>query len=110
MVSGELMTIVKKTRSLKKKKNSSRLWFERFMALVATLNLFLVIFDLSYVPLRDFWLQGNIRLGELTLGFFEFEGIRLDVIPPSISQFITHCDLNLLSKREKPANRCCGVR
>ncbi|MGK7949992.1 MAG: hypothetical protein AB4368_14710 [Xenococcaceae cyanobacterium] len=86
------MTIVKKTRSLKKKKNSSRLWFERLMALVATLNLCLVIFDLSYVPLRDFWLQGNIRLGELTLGFFEFEGIKLDVIPPGISQFITQYD------------------
>ncbi|MGK7934925.1 MAG: hypothetical protein AB4206_03850 [Xenococcaceae cyanobacterium] len=63
------------------------------MALVATLNLMLVLFDLSYVPLRDFWLQGYIRLGELTIGFLEFEGIRLDIIPYPISKLITQYDL-----------------
>ena len=87
------MTIVQKTYVPKKRKNSPKLWFERFMALVATLNLLLVLFDLSYVPLRDFWLQGYIRLGELTIGFLELEGIRLDIIPSPVSKFITQYDL-----------------
>jgi hypothetical protein len=33
------------------------LWFERLMAIVATTNLALVAFDLSYVPWRDFWFR-----------------------------------------------------
>ncbi|MEH2250881.1 hypothetical protein [Nostoc sp.] len=33
------------------------LWFERFMAITATVNLGLVLFDLSYVPWRDFYLR-----------------------------------------------------
>lgn len=32
------------------------------MAIVATANLGLVLFDLSYVPWRNFWLQGNIPI------------------------------------------------
>lgn len=32
------------------------------MALVATANLALVLFDLTYVPLRNFWLLGNVRI------------------------------------------------
>ncbi|MBW4471588.1 MAG: hypothetical protein KME45_14445 [Stenomitos rutilans HA7619-LM2] len=39
-----------------------RLWFERLMAIVALANLGLVIFDLSYVPLRNFWLLGKVKL------------------------------------------------
>jgi hypothetical protein len=38
------------------------LWFERGMAILALVNLFLVLFDLSYIPLRDFWLQGRINI------------------------------------------------
>ncbi|MGJ5631036.1 hypothetical protein [Nostoc sp. CALU 1950] len=33
------------------------IWFERFMAIAATVNLGLVLFDLSYVPWRDFYLR-----------------------------------------------------
>ncbi len=33
------------------------LWFERFMAIVATVNLSLVLFDLSYIHWRDLYLQ-----------------------------------------------------
>ncbi|GAB4187933.1 MAG: hypothetical protein Fur006_28140 [Coleofasciculaceae cyanobacterium] len=32
------------------------------MALIASANLVLVLFDLSYIPLRNFWLQGRIRI------------------------------------------------
>ena len=35
------------------------LW-DRFVALWAALNLLLVIFDITYVPLRSFWLQRNL--------------------------------------------------
>ncbi len=37
------------------------------MAVLALVNLLLVIFDLSYIPLRDFWLQGRIKFFGLTL-------------------------------------------
>jgi hypothetical protein len=33
------------------------LWFERIMAIVATTNLALVAFDITYVPWRDFWFR-----------------------------------------------------
>jgi len=33
------------------------LWFERVMAITATVNLVLVFFDLSYVPWRDFYFR-----------------------------------------------------
>jgi hypothetical protein len=39
-----------------------RLWFERAMAIAAVANLGLVMFDLSYVPWRDFWLQGRVQV------------------------------------------------
>ncbi|MDJ0687026.1 MAG: hypothetical protein QNJ41_00805 [Xenococcaceae cyanobacterium MO_188.B32] len=86
------MTIVYPKYTPKKQKKRPKLWLERFMALVATLNLLLVFFDLSYVPLRDFWLQGHIRLGEFMVGFIESEGIKLDIIPSRISRFITQYD------------------
>jgi len=43
------------------------LLFERIMAVLAVANLLLVLFDLSYIPLRDFWLQGKIKVFGLTL-------------------------------------------
>jgi hypothetical protein len=36
------------------------LWWDRAIALWAGLNLLFVVFDLSYVPLRSFWLQRNL--------------------------------------------------
>lgn len=45
-----------------KRKLPQSLWFERGMALIASANLLLVLFDLSYIPLRNFWLQGRITL------------------------------------------------
>ena len=89
----EVMTIVQKKYSPKKRKSFTKLWFERFLALVATLNLLLVCFDLSYVPLRDFWLQGHIRLGEIMVGFIDYDGIRFDIIPTPVSHYITQYDL-----------------
>lgn len=38
------------------------LWFERIMAIVALANFGLVLFDLSYIPFRNFWLLGKVKL------------------------------------------------
>jgi hypothetical protein len=54
---------------LAKRKSLGRrnLWFERLMAIAASVNLGLVLFDLSYVPWRDFWLHGTIQVLDLKL-------------------------------------------
>ncbi|XFA72789.1 hypothetical protein RYO59_001019 [Thermosynechococcaceae cyanobacterium Okahandja] len=36
--------------------------YERLMAAIASLNLLIVLFDLTYIPLRDFWLLGKVRI------------------------------------------------
>lgn len=50
------------SRNFAKRRDSRRrnLWFERIMATIASANLCLVMFDLTYVSWRNFWLQGNI--------------------------------------------------
>jgi hypothetical protein len=44
-------------RQSRQVKASHNYWFERLMAAIALVNLLLVAFDLSYVPLRDFYLK-----------------------------------------------------
>ncbi len=44
---------------------SRSLWFERLMAITATINLGLVLFDLSYIPWRDFYLRNFPSLTRL---------------------------------------------
>jgi len=48
------------------------LWFERLMAIAATVNLSLVLFNLSYVPWRDFYLR---KLPSLTQVYDPIKGI-----------------------------------
>lgn len=36
--------------------------YERLMAIIASANLIVMLFDLTYVPFRDFWLLGQIPL------------------------------------------------
>lgn len=57
-----LQKLTRKTRPARR-----NLLFERIMAVLAVANLLLVLFDLSYIPLRDFWLQGKIKVFGLTL-------------------------------------------
>jgi hypothetical protein len=45
--------------------NRKNLWFEKFMALIATINLGLVAFDLSYVPWRNFYLRNFPRIASI---------------------------------------------
>ncbi|BAY16680.1 hypothetical protein NIES21_25100 [Anabaenopsis circularis NIES-21] len=56
-------------QTLPKQKN---LWFERLMALLATVNLGLVVFDLTYIQWRDFYLR---RLPKVTQIYDPIKGI-----------------------------------
>jgi hypothetical protein len=49
-----------------------KLWFERIMAITATVNLVLVFFDLSYVSWRDFYFR---RIPEITRLYDSVKGI-----------------------------------
>ncbi len=62
------------------------------MALLAVVNLLLVIFNLTYVPLRDFWLTGRVSVGDIRSAYFELEGITIELIPHPVSQLITQYD------------------
>ncbi|MFM1842848.1 MAG: hypothetical protein RLZZ490_1585 [Cyanobacteriota bacterium] len=48
------------------------LWYERLLALILLVNYGLVIFNLTYIPLRDFWLQGRVQFN-IKVGPFEQE-------------------------------------
>lgn len=85
------MTIV--TRSPRRvKRYRPNLWFEKLMALIAVINLVIVAFDLSYIPLRDFWLTGQVTVGGINTAYVQYQGIKLDLLPKNVSQFITQYD------------------
>jgi len=86
------VTIVKKYPK-KVKRYRPNLWFEKLMALLAVINLLIVTFDLSYVPLRDFWLSGQVTLGGINTAYIQLEGIELDLLPDNISQLVTQYDV-----------------
>ncbi|MEA5568140.1 hypothetical protein VB693_22220, partial [Anabaena sp. UHCC 0399] len=52
-------------RDIKKYPVYRNRWLERIIAILALLNLCLVIFDMTYIPLRDFYLQVLPRLTQL---------------------------------------------
>ncbi|MCC0175438.1 hypothetical protein I4641_00390 [Waterburya agarophytonicola K14] len=85
------MTIV--PRSYKRtRKYRPNIWFEKLMALVAVINLIIVGFDLSYVPLRDFWLSGQVTIGGIKSAYIKLDGVKLDLISEDVSRFITQYD------------------
>jgi len=52
------LKIMQATQQEKRRQNQPRAkWFEKIMALIALANFMLVLFDLTYIPLRDFYLQ-----------------------------------------------------
>ncbi|MTJ13536.1 hypothetical protein FJR11_13240 [Anabaena sp. UHCC 0187] len=55
-----------------KTSQQKNLWFERIMAITATVNLLLVVFDLSYVSWRDFYFR---RVNEITRLYDPIKGI-----------------------------------
>ena len=85
------MTIVRRSPR-RVKKYRPYLWFERFMALLAVINLAIVAFDLSYVPLRDFWLSGRVTIGKIDTAYVDYEGFKLDLLNRNVSEFITQYD------------------
>ncbi|MGL5831729.1 MAG: hypothetical protein ACRC1Z_00660 [Waterburya sp.] len=86
------MTIVQRTPR-RVKRSRPNLWFERFMALVAVINLLIVGFDLSYIPLRDFWLSGQVTLGAINTAYGKLPGLKFDLLPQNVSQVVTQYDV-----------------
>ena len=86
------MVILKSSAKNKYQKPQPNLWFEKIMAIIAVLNFLLVIFDFSYVPLRDFWLNGQVKLGAIRSAYIRTEGIKLYLIPDKLSKIILQYD------------------
>ncbi|NES23389.1 MAG: hypothetical protein F6K41_31850 [Symploca sp. SIO3E6] len=81
------MNIPKTIKPKSRGKTRQNLWFERAMAMLALLNLLLVMFDLTYIPLRDFWLQRKIQVFNFNIGPVESQGFPVPIPIPDITQF-----------------------
>ncbi|MEA5508372.1 hypothetical protein VB715_01200 [Crocosphaera sp. UHCC 0190] len=88
------MTLTKISSRSQKKFFRPRLWFEKIMALIVLANYSIVIFNLTYIPLRDFWLQGRVQIF-IKLGRFErnIPPKPLRILPPIFSEIITKYDV-----------------
>ncbi|ASC69840.1 hypothetical protein XM38_007700 [Halomicronema hongdechloris C2206] len=51
------MAALARSHKIPRRRRTKWLWFERLMALIALVNLALVLFDLSYIRFRDFYLK-----------------------------------------------------
>jgi len=60
---------------------------EKALALLAVLNYLLVLFNLSYIPLRTFWLQGKVNFLSFNFGTHTFPGFTIQVLPQN--NFVT---------------------
>lgn len=67
------MAIQPTVKKKRRPKNPCNRLFERAMAIVALVNLGLVMFDLTYVSWRNFWLQGNVVI--------PFVGKQIPILP-----------------------------
>ncbi|HBB35299.1 MAG TPA: hypothetical protein DDZ80_30945 [Cyanobacteria bacterium UBA8803] len=74
-----------RSQNRRRTKPRRNLWFERVMAIAAAVNLFLVLFDLSYIPLRDFWLQRKIQLFSFKIGPIKSKGFAVPIPLPNIT-------------------------
>lgn len=77
------------TGKTSKRQYRSNLWFERVMALLALLNLLLVLFDISYIPLRNFWLQRKVQVFSFKVGPVDSQGFPVSFkwLIPNVTQF-----------------------
>ncbi len=82
-----MSSIQRLTPSKSKRKFRLALLWERAVAVVASLNYLLVLFDLTYLPLRDFWLHGEVQLLSFDIGPLSFSGFPLEVPLPPITQW-----------------------
>ncbi len=72
-------------------------WFDniyvaKIMALVSLTNLGVVAFDLTYVPLRDIWLNGVITVGNFTVGPYEYDGYKITIVPEQVREKVITYD------------------
>jgi hypothetical protein len=87
------MTLTK-TSVIKTRRLRLRNLFETFMALLVLLNFILIIFDLTYIPLRDFWLQGHLQITLLRfnepikLGSISFQELQIPLDKPLEIPFV----------------------
>jgi len=77
------------TGKTSKRQYRRNLWFERVMALLALLNLLLVLFDISYIPLRNFWLQRKVQVFSFKVGPLESQGFPVSFkwLIPDVTRF-----------------------
>ena len=82
-----MSSLSKLTKTTSKSKFRHSLWFEKAIAIVASVNLLLVLFDLTYIPMRDFWLHRKIQIFSFKIGPIEYEGkqLNLEEIIPNIT-------------------------
>lgn len=71
----------------------NRLFISRIIAIISVTNLGVVAFDLTYIPLRDIWLNGKITVGSFKIGPYKYDGLPLKIIPNSLSKVITKYDV-----------------
>ena len=71
----------------------TRLFISRLIAIISLANLGVVAFDLTYIPLRDIWLNGKITLGKFKIGPYKYDGFQLKILRDSWSQTITKYDV-----------------
>jgi hypothetical protein len=103
----KLMTLTK-TASSKTFRSHLQGTFETLMALLVLLNYLFVIFDATYVPLRDFWLQGHfqvtlLRFNEpIALGPIIFQELQIPPNEPFKIPFVTGLSRYDIVKGIKP--------
>ncbi|WP_373481160.1 hypothetical protein [Geminocystis sp.] len=71
---------------------SDQLFIARIMAIISVLNFGVVIFDLTYIPLRDIWLNGKVTVGKIKIASHEFNGITFKILPQSLREKIIKYD------------------
>lgn len=71
----------------------SNLLIARGIALIAVLNLGLVLFDVTYIALRDFWLLGKVTVAKFQLGKYEYDGVTFKILPNKITNLVTKYDV-----------------
>lgn len=71
---------------------SDRLFIARIVAIVSVLNFGVVLFDLSYISLRDIWVNGKITVGKFKIATYESEGLTFKIIPKSLREKIIKYD------------------
>lgn len=72
---------------------SDRIFFSRIVAILSVLNFGLILFDLTYIPLRDIWLNGKVTVGKIKIASYEFDGITLKILPQSLREKVIKYDV-----------------